>query len=168
MLRRWLVVILAVVSLFVVHTTAEAAGVEKLRVNGVVKFTHLSSSGVNVWLSVSNNTKHRLVLKRGSVDFMVGGRHVVTVSLRDKVVVRRGTRDVLVPLRFESHTSFALVWLLREIVSDANNIYVEYDLRAGTALLRKSIKSENGIALSKILDNFAISKDDINALLRLL
>lgn len=141
MLRRLSLIIVALL-LFVAGVEAKG---REVAVEGVERVTHLSSSGMNLWLDVRNERCSRLVLKRCEVEISVGGVARATISLRDKVVVRgRSDGSVLVPLRFKCRSSLALVSLLRKVVEDgAEEITISYRLRGGTALFKRSVVGED-------------------------
>lgn len=142
--------------LFVVSVEAKQRVVA---VEGVSRVTHLSASGMNLWLDVHNERCSRLVLKRGEVEIKVDGKTRVVVSLRDKVVVKgRSSGEVLLPLRFKSRTTFALGSLLRKALSgNMDDVTISYDVRGGTMLFRRTL-SEDDVALVDIIKRLGISE----------
>ncbi len=159
-------ILLTLVALLAFTVESQAGLAEKIRLEGIARVSHVSSSGMNLWLEVTNDTGFRFVARRAELDIMIDGRHVATITLRDKVVVpRRRSSEILIPLRFKSHSSFALVRLLRRIVTgDSDDITVNYRLRAGISVYKKNFKAEN-VAVSRFLDKFAIRKEHINELI---
>ena len=155
MLRR---ISLIVVALFLFVTGVEAKGRDVV-VEGVSRVTHISSSGMNLWLDVRNERCSRLVLKRGEVEIKVDGRTRVVVSLRDKVVVRgRSSEEVLLPLRFKSRTTFALGSILRKVITkDMEDITISYEVRGGTMLFRRTLRGEDGV-LRDVVESLGISE----------
>ena len=124
---------------------------------GVVDVTHLSTSGMNLYIEVDNDTCHRLVVSRAEIDVVEDGENVVTISLRDKVVVRgRRTSKVLIPLRFNARSSFALHRTLRRALEAENGITLNYRIRGGTGLVRRNVEAE-GVAISELLANSPLS-----------
>jgi hypothetical protein len=119
---------------------------------GVVDVTHLSTSGMNLYIEVDNDTCHRLVVSRAEIDVVEDGENVVTISLRDKVVIpRRAKSEILLPLRFKSRSSFALGRLLWRVIDGrGDDITLSYRMRAGLRLIKRNITAEN-IALSDLL-----------------
>ena len=152
-MRLWRYIILVVIAMvgMVSHSKAQP-WVEKLHVEGVAKVSHLSTSGMNLWVTINNESCYRYVIKSCEVDILVEGRHVATVMLRDEVVIpRKKRKDVFLPLRFKARSSFAfgrLVW--RMIEDGGKDITISYRMRAGVRLFKRNIKEEN-IALSEIL-----------------
>lgn len=155
MLRR---ISLIVVALFLFVTGVEAKGRDVV-VEGVSRVTHISSSGMNLWLDVRNERCSRLVLKRGEVEVKVDGRTRVVVSLRDKVVVRgRSSEEVLLPLRFKSRTTFALGSILRKVITkDMEDITISYEVRGGTMLFRRTLRGED-VVLRDVVESLGISE----------
>lgn len=124
---------------------------------GVVDVTHLSTSGMNLYIEVDNDTCHRLVVSRAEIDVVEDGENVVTISLRDKVVVRgRCTSKVLIPLRFNARSSFALARTLRRALEAENGITLNYRIRGGTSLFRRNAEAE-GVAITELLANAPIA-----------
>lgn len=123
--------------------------------------THLSTSGMNLWVAISNNTRHRIVIKEAELEVHIGGRTASTISLRDKVVVRRGEgREVLLPLRFRSRGAFTLNSIVNRIAAnDTEDMTISYRIRGGTMLLKRTF-SEQNIAMSEFFNNFAVEDSD--------
>lgn len=136
---------------------------------GIARATHISSSGMNLYVKLDNTMGRRLVITRGEVDIMLGGSIKVTISLRDKVTIAKGYNDeLLLPLRFKSVSTPTIVSVLRRIASnEQQNVTISYRVRGGTQLLRKTFKEEN-IAISEIFNNFAISELTISDLIEFL
>lgn len=102
---KWLcrVVLIAVALMTCSHGTRACKPLsermaEGVSLVGVVDVTHLSTSGMNLYIEVDNDTCHRLVVSRAEIDVVEDGENVVTISLRDKVVVRVGA-----PRKCSSH-----------------------------------------------------------------
>jgi hypothetical protein len=96
-------------------------------------------------------------VKSGEVQLYIGDRYVMTISLRDKVVIPRCSRsEVLLSLRFTSSSNLKNVVLLRKVMRGDEDVRVSYKLRAGTRLIKRTFRAED-VALSEIFDNFAIS-----------
>ncbi len=132
---------------------------------GVSRITHLSSSGMNLWLDIDNQTYRRLVLARGEIDILIEGKLLASISLRDRVVIRRHSRaEVLIPLRFRSYGNVVVWQLLRRLFrGDAQDIAITYRIRGGTWLVRRNFSEEN-VAISEFFDTFAITKELIGEL----
>ena len=56
-------------------------------IEGVSHVSHLSTSGMNLWLDVKNE-RGRIVVNRAKVEIAVDGVKQLELSLREKVVVR--------------------------------------------------------------------------------
>lgn len=136
--------------------------VQVISIEDVTRVTHLSSSGANLYVRLKNNSRRTIVLRRGEVDIMVDGSLKSSISLRDKVVIPKGyDGELLLPLRFRSSSSITLHILLRRIAEgDIQGITINYRLRAGTRLIKRSF-SDEGIAISDFFDTFAIPKSAI-------
>lgn len=156
----------AIVALFVMAMsciTAYAAQplsstlVEKVHIVDVADVTHLSTSGMNLYLDVENNTCHRLTITSGEVDIMADGKTLATISLRDKVVIKRNSTTVLVPLRFKSNSTFVMGRLIRRMLANDDNITLSYRVRGGVGPFRKNF-SDDDVALSLFFDNFVMSE----------
>ena len=149
---RYLVLTFAALLLGVVNLSAaecspkhdvEGIGV---RIEDLSRVTHLSTSGVNLWLKVRNDRPSRVVLKRAVVEMAVDGVTQVEMSLRDKVVVRgRRTEEVLVPLRFESRRTLSFARVLRKALVDGKGegLTISFKLRGGTLFFRRTITEDN-------------------------
>lgn len=124
---------------------------ERVEVVGVERVTHLSTSGMNLYLAVDNDTLHRLVVNTAEIDILSRGEVIATISLRDKVVVKGKRRStVLVPLRFKARSSFAVGRMLVRLLSDEQGLTINYRIRGGTALFRRTI-SATEVSVDKLL-----------------
>lgn len=162
--------VIGVATLFMFVPTAEACKIEdKVKFERFVKVSHLSSSGVNLWVDITNDSCHRLVIKEMELDIEIKGKSVATISLRDKVVLpRKSTSCVLIPLRFTSHSTFVLARLLWKIVDGlGEDISISYRAKAGVRLIKRRFAGDN-IPVSEILTNFAISKLRLRELIDML
>lgn len=169
MLRALLYRLLCLVSLLFTVSISYAlpchsAG-RRVAVEGVSRVTHLSSSGVNLWLDVSNERCHRLVVSRGEVDIAINGVRVATIALRERVrVARRSSGEVLLPLRFRSYSPLPVLQVLREVLrGEVEGVTISYKIRGGVGIVRRTFSAEN-IAISEFFDNFAISREFIGTL----
>lgn len=148
---------LVLCTLLLATLTAQAADRGGVKCSGVVNATHISTGGMNLWLEFENDSSHTVVVKSGEVQLYIGDRYVMTISLRDKVVIPRCSRsEVLLPLRFTSSSNLKNVVLLRKVMRGDEDVSVSYKLRAGTRLIKRTFRAED-VALSEIFDNFAIS-----------
>lgn len=134
-----------------------------------VAVTHLSSSGANIWVDVRNDWSHALVIKKGKVDVMMHGKKVATIELRDKIVLpKRSTSRILIPLRFDTENTFSFQRVIRNLVDKRGlGTTIDYRVRAGTKLLKLTFSDKN-VAVSEILNNFALSNDSLKELIELI
>lgn len=159
-------ILLLVVAMVSMTSRAEAQPwVEKLHFEGFAKVSHLSTSGMNLWVTLDNESAWRYEIKSCEVDIYVEGSHLATISLRDKVVIpRRATSEILLPLRFETRSSFALGRLLWRIIEGAgDDVVISYRMRAGTRLFKRNF-AEEGIAVSTILGRDPSAMDAVEVL----
>ena len=149
--------------------SAEAGVLDKFRIERVVTITHVSTSGMNLWVEVSSEWAHTLIVKRGKVDIMMHGNHVATSELRDKVEIpRRATTKVLLPLRFTSPNSLSLQRVLRHLIEIRGLGHtINLRIRAGLRVLKMNFSDKN-VAVSEILDNFALSNESLRELAKLI
>lgn len=141
---------------------------EAVTIEGISRVTHLSTSGMNLWVDIRNDSSSRLVVKRAEIDILVGGGLRATISLRDRVVVeRRSSGEVLIPLRFRSKSSFVLGALLRAIVEGrTEDITIAYRLRGGTMLFRRTIE-RGEVSIRELIDEMGLARDILSELARL-
>lgn len=141
---------------------------EAVTIEGISRVTHLSTSGMNLWVDIRNDSSSRLVVKRAEIDILVGGGLRATISLRDRVVVGRcSSGEVLIPLRFRSKSSFALGALLRAIVEGrTEDITIAYRLRGGTMLFRRTIE-RGEVSIRELIDEMGLARDILSELARL-
>lgn len=135
---------------------------EGVAIMGVSNVTHLSTSGMNLYLDVDNTTRYRVVISDAEVDVLSGDEVVATISLRDKVVVKRKQRgDVLLPLRFKARTTFVLGKLLRRMVEQRDNMAISYRVRGGVGCFRRTI-SEESVALESLFASGVLAEAMMN------
>lgn len=149
-------------SIVMLSTTAVAQ--HAIAFEGVSRVTHLSTSGVNLWVDVTLD-RGAVVVKSAEVVVRSEGRELVTISLRDKVVAR-GYRssEVLIPLRFKARSSLVLNTLLRRIVEgDIEGITIDYDIKAGGRILKRRLKGK-GVAIDDVLATLGITPEIIDEL----
>lgn len=156
----WAILLL---SLLPLRTTAQTSGTElidrEIHIDGFSRATHISTSGMNLWVEVSNNTRHRLVIKEAEIEIKINGNTATVITLRDKVVVRRrSSSEILLPLRFRSRGSFTLNSIVNRILdNDIENMTISYYFRAGTAIVKRTFTEED-IAMSDFFNTFAVEQ----------
>lgn len=143
--------LLAVVALLLSCSVARAVAckpmvervLQRVEVVGVTDITHLSTSGMNLYIEVDNSSLHRLVVKEGEVDILSKGEVIATISLRDRVVIKgRRISTVLVPLRVKARSSFVLGNLLKRLASE-EDLRLSYRIRGGTGLFKRTLAAED-------------------------
>lgn len=124
---------------------------ERVHLVGVRDVTHLSTSGMNLYVEVDNETLHRFVISEAEMDIVSKGDVVATISLRDKVVIKgRRSSTVLVPLRFKARSSFVLGRLLARIVGKSEAMTLSYNIKGGIGPFRRTFEAE-GITIDELL-----------------
>ena len=148
---------------------AKADILDKFHFERFITVTHLSTTGMNLWVEVSSEWAHTLIVKRAKIDVMMQGKYVATIELRDKVAIpRRSTNRILLPLRFTTSNSLTLQRVVRHLVENRGlGTTIDYRIRAGVRVLKKNF-SEKNVAVSQILDNFALSNESLRELLKLI
>ena len=142
---------------------------ERITFGGFERVTHLSTSGMNLWVEATNNSCWRMVVADAEVDIYVEGKKRITISLRDRVVVpRKSTSKVLVPLRITSHSMFSIVGIVGRIaIGNREDITVDYSVRAGSPLFKRTIAAE-GVPIDVLLEQLSMSDGEIGVLKQLL
>jgi hypothetical protein len=142
---------------------------QKLEFRGFERVTHLSTSGVNLWVEVENSGCWRMVAKEGEVDILVNGTPRLTLSLRDRVVVpRKSSSEVLVPLRFRSRSMLSFAGLVARIaLGDREDITINYRIKAGTPLFKRRFEQE-GVPLNQLMQLLSLHDGEIESLNMLL
>jgi hypothetical protein len=163
-MRRFIkVLFIVVVALVVGHASSWACKPlaqrisEGVQIVGVSDVTHLSTSGMNLYLDVDNATGHRLVIQEAEVDIIAGGEVLATVLLRDKVVIKRKQcSTVLVPLRFRARSSFVLGRLLARMLERDSEMAVSYRVRGGVGCFMRRVEAEE-VAVSSLFEGGGVS-----------
>lgn len=148
----------------------EACGVkERIVFDGFERVTHLSTSGMNLWVEATNRSCWRMVVTEAEVDIFVSGTKRLTLSLRDRVVVpRKSSGEVLVPIRITSHSLFSIVGIVGRIATgNRGDITISYTLRAGTPLFKRTF-AEEGVPIEMLLRQLALSDSEIGVLKQLM
>ena len=168
-MSRFYKYILLIVVLFMGVGRAKADILDKFHFERFITVTHLSSTGMNLWVEVSSEWAHTLIVKKGKIDIKMHGNHVATIELRDKVTIPRNSKSkVLIPLRFTTTNSFTLQRVLRHLIERCGlGTTIDYRIRAGVKALKKNFSDKN-VAVSEILDNFALSNENLRELIALI
>lgn len=144
-------------------------GKERVTFEGFSRVTHLSTSGMNLWVEVANSSCWRMVVAEAEVDIFVEGTKRLTIALRDRVVApRKATSEVLVPLRITSHSMFSLVSIIGRIaMGNREDITIDYSVRAGTPLFKRTL-SQRGVPLDVLLQQLSLPDSEIGILKQLI
>lgn len=168
-MQRWQQIVLVAVVALLSAVRVEACGVkERITFEGFERVTHLSTSGMNLWVEVTNRGCWRMVVAEAEVDIFVDGTKRLTLSLRDRVVVpRKSSGEVLVPIRITSHSLFSIVGIIGRIATgNRGDITISYTLRAGTPLLKRTF-AEEGVPVSELLSQLSMPDSEIVVLKQL-
>ncbi|MBO7307952.1 MAG: LEA type 2 family protein [Alistipes sp.] len=168
-MRRLLKYVITLALLLFSANRAHAGILDKFYFEGFVAVTHLTTSGVNIWVDVRSEWAHTLIIKKGKVDVMMQGNKVGTIELRDKIVVpKRSKSRILVPLRFSADNALSFQRIVRNLVEKGGlGTTIDYRVRAGLKVLKLNFSDKN-VAVSEILNNFALSNDSLNELIELI
>lgn len=162
-------IIIALVVVLFAAAPAMACGTrDRVVFEGFSRVTHLSTSGMNLWVEVTNRSCWRMVVAEAEVDIYVDGTKRLTISLRDRVVVpRKRTTEVLVPLRVTSHSMFSIVGIIGRIATgNRDDITIDYRVRAGTPLFKRTI-AQQGIPIEVLLEQLSLPDSEIGILKQL-
>ena len=142
---------------------------ERIAFEGFERVTHLSTSGMNLWVEVTNHSCWRMVVAEAEVDIYVEGTKRLTLSLRDRVVVpRKSSGEVLLPIRITSHSLFSIVGIVgRMAVGKRDDITINYTLRAGAPLFKRTF-AEEAIPVDVLLERLSLPDSEIGVLKQLM
>ena len=169
-MQRWQQIVLVAVVALLSAVRVEACGAkERIVFDGFERVTHLSTSGMNLWVEVTNHSCWRMVVAEARVDIYVEGAKRLTLSLRDRVVVpRKSSGEVLVPIRITSHSLFSIVGIVgRMAVGKRDDITISYTLRAGTPLFKRTL-AEEGVPVDVLLERLSLPDSEIGILKQLM
>lgn len=165
---RGVIVALCFVLLAVVR--AEACEIkERIVFEGFERVTHLSTSGMNLWVEVTNRSCWRMVVAEAQAEVLIDGKKRLTISLRDRVVVpRKSTSKVVIPLRITSHSMFSMLSLVGRIAKgQREDVTINYSVRAGIPIFKRTIKEES-VPLDVLLKQMALPDSEIGVLKQLM
>lgn len=143
--------------------------VSKIHFGGFNRATHVTSSGMNLYVTIDNGLGHNIVIKSCSAVISRNGVEIMTIDLRDKVVVpKQSVAEVLLPLRFRGDSSMSILVLLRRILDGRiDDLTVTLTARLRVSIISKTFSKQN-IVMSEILDTFGVEIDDVKQLIDLL
>ena len=169
-MQRWQRIAMVAVAVLLFAVPAGACGTrERIAFEGFERVTHLSTSGMNLWVEVTNHSCWRMVVAEAEVDIYVEGTKRLTLSLRDRVVVpRKSSGEVLLPIRITSHSLFSIVGIVgRMAVGKRDDITINYTLRAGAPLFKRTF-AEEAIPVDVLLERLSLPDSEIGVLKQLM
>lgn len=148
-------------------TSAKADILDKFHFERFITVTHVSSSGMNLWVEIRSDWAHTLIIK-GKVDVKIHGNQVATIELRDKIKIPpRSTTKVLIPLRFRQKHPIVAANFASSDPRWGLNTTIDYRVRAGIKVLKINFSDKN-VAVSEILNNFALSNESLQELVNMI
>lgn len=165
---RGVIVVVCFVLLAVVRVEACEAK-ERIVFEGFERVTHLSTSGMNLWVELRNRSCWRMVVTEAQAEIFIDGKKRLTISLRDRVVVpRKATSKVVIPLRITSHSMFSMLSLVGRIAKgQREDVTINYSVRAGIPLFKRTFVVE-GVPLDVLLKQMALPDSEIGILKQLM
>lgn len=143
--------------------------VSKIHFGGFCRVTHFTSSGMNLYVSIDNGLGYNIVVKSCTAVVCRDGVEIMSVDLRDKVVVpKQSVSEVLLPLRFRADNTMSILALLSRILDGRiEDLTVTLTARLRVSIVSKTF-SKQSIVMSEILDTFGVTIDDVKQLIDLL
>ena len=165
---RGVIAVVCFVLLAIVPAQA-CGGRERVTFDGFKRVTHMTTSGMNLWVKATNSSCWRMVVAEAEVDIYIAGTKRLTISLRDKVVVpRRATSEVLVPLRVTSHSMFSIVGIIGRIATgNRDDITIDYSVRAGSPLFKRTV-TQRGVPRDVLFEQLSLPDSEIGILKQLI
>ena len=136
---------------------------EKIRFEGIEQITPHGMSGVEVEVSVVNDTRHNITLEEAQLTLSYNRSKVLMLQLRDEVMLpKRFDGTLKISTRMKVHDPLSAMFVLSRLGSgrlDDMSVTIDAKVKAGP--VRKNIFVAD-MELQKFLSNFAISteKDD--------
>ena len=171
MLARCRYIIAIAVAMLLFALTAEGKVYrEKVAINSLTRVSHIASTGMNIWVEVTNKSCCRLVIKSATIEVKVDSLERLEITLRDKVVIpRRSNKEICLPIRLKGRSNplFIFTRLLEEVaMGDRANITIDYDIRAGNSLIKRRFSDED-VALETLLESLDPIKGQIESITNL-
>lgn len=138
-------------------------------VESVERLVRRGSVGIELDLTLRNDTKHTLKIRRAELDIYYAGARVGTLRLCDPLrLERRATTGATTRWRMESQDPMALYVLERRIRGEEwSQIAVSYRLRGRAGIAPVKISGEM-IPVSDFLNTFGGSLDDLRNSIKML
>lgn len=140
-----------------------------VRIESVERLERRGSVGVELTLTLGNDTGHNLKIRTAELELFYAGGRVGTLRLCDPLrLPRRSRQEVTTRWRMESADPMALYVLERRIAGDDwSRIAVAYRLRGRAGLVPIKI-SVGTMPVSDFLNTFGVSPDDLRNSLKML
>lgn len=89
---------------------------KKIHVERVAKIRPIGSRHLGIWLDISNQTRHKLVLKEAEIEIFTSGRKLGVLHLREKVeVLKRSSGLVKSIWEIKVHNPMAIIHLMTHL-----------------------------------------------------
>lgn len=141
----------------------------EVRIESVERLVRRGSVGVELTLTLGNDTEHNLKIRTAELEVYYAGGRVGTLRLCDPLrLPRRSQQEVTTRWRMDSADPMALYVLERRIAGDDwSRIAVAYRLRGRAGLV--PVKISGGVMpVSDFLNTFGVSPDDLRNSLKML
>lgn len=138
---------------------------EKIRFEGIEQITPHGMSGVEVEVSVANDTRHNITLEEAQLTLSYNRSKVLMLQLRDEVMLpKRFDGTLKISTRMKVHDPLSAMFVLSRLGSgrlDDMSVTIDAKVKAGP--VRKNIFVAD-MELQKFLSNFAISTEKADRL----
>ena len=169
MMKRLVFIFLAAVGALLLGSCSEerqAAKLrEKIRFEGIEQITPHGMSGVEVEVSVVNDTRHNITLEEAQLTLSYNRSKVLMLQLRDEVLLpKRFDGTLKISTRMKVHDPLSAMFVLSRLGSgrlDDMSVTIDAKVKAGP--VRKNIFVAD-MELQKFLSNFAISTEKADRL----
>lgn len=148
------------------HKAAERA-INNIHFDGIESFQMQGLSGAEVKVHVTNDTGYKLKANTAVFDIFYNDNQTATVTLREPVEIDGHTSASLTTLwKLQVEDPLALIILLRKLNdSQTDNITVSYQIEGRGGPMPIDFSNEKQ-PLSKFLDTFGVSIDDVKNYLK--
>ena len=169
MMKRLVFIFLAAVGALLLGSCSEerqAAKLrEKIRFEGIEQITPHGMSGVEVEVSVVNDTRHNITLEEAQLTLSYNRSKLLMLQLRDEVLLpKRFDGTLKISTRMKVHDPLSAMFVLSRLGSgrlDDMSVTIDAKVKAGP--VRKNIFVAD-MELQKFLSNFAISTEKADRL----
>ncbi len=135
---------------------------ENIKIEAVEKVERIGLTGANLTMRVRNDTNYKLQLDRAQLGVFYADARVVTVVLRDPVVVeRQAVQSVTTTWQLKVSDPLALYVLLRKLDKDEmDQIFVSYMVEGRGGPMPVNLSREMQ-PLSEFLNTFGVTLQDV-------